>query len=93
MGCQSCKECDACGKEVGVVTHYYSKIGVGIIELSDSLKTGDKIAIKGHSTDLEETLDSMQIDHKDVDEAKKGDVVGIKVSDHVREGDKVYKTS
>lgn len=79
------------GKEIGKITHYYSHLNVGIIDLSDSLKTGDKIKIKGHSTDIEQTVDSMQVDHQDVEEAKKGDVVGIKVSEHVREGDKVYK--
>ena len=78
------------GKPIGKITHYYSNIGVGIIELSDSLKVGDKIRIKGHTTDIEETVDSMQIDHKDVEEAKKGDVIGIKVPDHVRETDQVY---
>lgn len=81
------------GQVIGKVTHYYTKIGVGIVELADTLKTGDKIKIKGHSTDLEQTVDSIQINHAEVAEAKKGDVVGIKVADHVREGDKVYKTA
>lgn len=79
------------GQEIGQMTHYYSKLGVGIIELSDTLKAGDKIKIKGHSTDIEQTVDSIQVDHKDVPEAKKGDVIGIKVNDKIREGDKVYK--
>lgn len=79
------------GKPLGEVSHYYSKIGVGIIKLASPLKVGDKIKIKGHSTDIEQTTDSIQIEHKDVEEAKKGDVVGVKVSDKVREGDKVYK--
>ena len=78
-------------KPIGEVTHYYTNIGVGIIKLSDSLKTGETIKIKGHSTDLEQTVESMQVEHKEIDEAKSGDVIGIKVSDHVREGDKVYK--
>lgn len=79
------------GKPIGKISHFYSKIGVGIVELKDALKTGDKIKIKGHSTDIEQTIDSIQIDHKDVAEAKSGDVIGLKVSDKVREGDKVYK--
>lgn len=80
------------GKLVGKISHYYSNIGVGIIELIDTLTVGDKINIKGHSTDIEQDIDTIQIDHKDVNEAKKGDVVGIKVTDKVREGDEVYLT-
>lgn len=79
------------GKAIGAISHFYSKIGVGIIELKDGLKVGDKIKIKGHSTEIDETVDSMEVDHKSVEEAKKGDVIGLKVSDKVREGDKVYK--
>ena len=78
-------------KPIGKITHYYSKIGVGIIELVSSLKVGDKIKIKGHSTEIEQNIDSMQIDHAEVSEAKKGDVIGLKVADKVREGDEVYK--
>ena len=93
------KKCDKCevkcededlGKTIGKITHYYSKIEVGIIELSDKLKVGDKIKIKGHSTDIDQAVDSIQINHEEVQEAKKGDVIGVKVTDHVREGDKVY---
>ena len=79
------------GKLVGAVNHYYSKIGVGIVELKDSLKVGDKIKIKGHSTEIEQDVDSIQIEHAEVPEGKKGDIVGVKVSDKVREGDQVYK--
>jgi len=78
------------GKCIGCVEHYYSKLGVGIVKLKDTLKKGDKIKIKGHTTDLEESVDSIQINHEDVEEAKKGDIVGIKVSDKVREDDAVY---
>lgn len=78
-------------KPIGKITHYYSKLGVGIIELSGALKVGEKIKIVGHSTDFDQTVDSIQIDHKEVEEAKKGDVVGMKVNDKVREGDEVYK--
>jgi translation elongation factor EF-1alpha len=79
------------GKLVGEINHYYSKIGVGIVELKDSLKPGDKIKIVGHSTDIEQDVESLQVDHAEVTEAKKGDVIGLKVTDKVREGDKVYK--
>lgn len=78
------------GKVLGKITHYYSKLGVGIIELADIIKVDQKIKIKGHSTDIEQAVDSIQINHQDVEEAKKGDVIGVKVSGHVREGDKVY---
>ncbi len=78
-------------KPVGKITHYYSKIGVGIIELKDSLKVGDKIKIKGHSTEFEQDVDSIQIDHKEVKEANSGQIVGLKVDDKVREGDEVFK--
>lgn len=79
------------GKPLGTISHFYSKIGVGIIDLKDSLKVGDKIKIKGHSTEIEQDVDSMQVEHAEVPEAKKGDIIGLKVSDKVREGDKVFK--
>jgi translation elongation factor EF-1alpha len=78
-------------KEIGEVFSYYSKIGVAAIKINGSLKKGDKIHIKGSTTDFEQTLDSMQIEHKSVDKAKKGDDLGIKVIDRVRPGDKIYK--
>lgn len=77
-------------KPIGKIEHYYSKLGVGIVKLSDTLKVSDKIKIQGHTTDIEQTVDSIQINHTDVQEAKKGDVVGIKVEDKVREDDQVY---
>ena len=78
---------------IGSVTHYFSKISVGIIKLRGNLKVGDKIHIKGHTTDIEQNVDSIQIEHKDVQEAKPGDDIGIKVTDHVREHDEVYKVA
>ncbi len=74
---------------VGKVIHYYGKLGVGIVELSGSLKTGDQVQIKGHTTDISQTVEQMQIDKKDVESAKKGDVIGLKVDDKVREADVV----
>ena len=78
-------------KQIGKITHYYSGIGVAIIELEDKLNVGDTIHIKGASTDFEQPIDSMQIEHKNIDKAKKGDAIGVKVSEKVREGDLVYK--
>jgi translation elongation factor EF-1alpha len=80
------------GKEIGKVTHYFTNIGVGVIELTKgSLKTGDKIRIKGATTDFEQKIASMQIEHEKVEEAKKGQSIGMKVKEHVREHDKVFK--
>ncbi len=78
-------------KEIGMVTHYYGHIEVGIVELNDSLKVGDTIHIKGHSDDFTQTIDSIQIEHESVEEAKAGDVVGLKVAQKVHVHDKVYK--
>jgi translation elongation factor EF-1alpha len=85
------KKDEKLGKPIGAIEHFYSKLGVGIIKLKEGLKAGEKIKIKGHTTDNDMTADSIQIDHKDVKEAKKGDVVGVKVPDKVREDDQVYK--
>lgn len=80
-------------KEIGKVTHYFNKISVVIVDLTDSLSVGDTIHIVGHSTDLTQKVTSMQIEHENVEEAKKGDSVGIKVDERVKEGDVVYKVS
>jgi translation elongation factor EF-1alpha len=80
-------------KEIGKVTHYYNHLSVGIIELSDNLKLGETIRIKGHSSDFTQNIDSIQIEHADVPEAKSGDVIGIKVADKVHPHDKVYKVT
>ncbi len=79
------------GKVVGKVSGYFTKVGVAAIELEDALKVGDTIKIKGHTTDFSQKVDSMQIDRKDVKEAKKGDSVGIMVKERVRPNDIVYK--
>ena len=79
------------GKLIGKITHYFSKIGVAVIELSDTLKVGDTIRIVGGATDFTQTVDSMEVEHQKVQEAKKGDSVGLKVEQKVREGYKVYK--
>jgi U32 family peptidase len=77
-------------KLIGKVTHFFSKINVAGIQLSDTLKVGDKISIEGATTNFEENIVSMQIDNKSVDEAKAGDLIGIKVKDKTRVGDDVY---
>jgi len=79
-------------KEIGRVMHYYTKLGVAAIDLtSGDLKVGDEIHILGHTTDFNQRVDSMQIEHQSISEAKKGDSIGIKVKEHVRENDVVYK--
>ncbi|MCD6569967.1 MAG: translation elongation factor-like protein [Deltaproteobacteria bacterium] len=75
---------------VGKVTHYFGKISVAGIELSDTINVGDTISIEGATTSFEQTVDSIQIENNDVSEAKAGDLIGIKVVDRVRVGDKVY---
>jgi putative protease len=80
------------GKMVGKITHYFSNIEVAVINLASPLKQGDKIRITGgQETDFEQDVDAMQIDHKEVKSAKKGDSVGMKVDEKVHEGYKVYK--
>lgn len=78
-------------KEIGKITHYYGHLSVGIIELSDTLKLGESIHIKGHSSDFTQNVDSLQIEHANVSEAKSGDLVGIKVIQKVHPQDKVFK--
>jgi len=77
--------------EVGRVTHYFTRIGVAVIELKAPLAIGDHILIKGSTTNLEQTVESMQIEHKDVQRAEAGQSIGLKVKDRVRENDIVYK--
>ncbi len=78
-------------KEIGRISHYFSKPQVAAIVLTDGLKAGEKIAIAGHTTDFEMVVDSMQIAHDIITEAKAGDNIGIRVPDKVREHDVVYK--
>ncbi len=79
-------------EQIGKISHYFGKVQVAAIELTDgSLAVGDTIHIKGHTTDLTEKVDSIQIEHDQVQSAKKGESIGIKVTDHVREHDLVYK--
>lgn len=77
--------------EVGRVTHYFTRISVAVIELKAPLAVGDRILIKGSTTDLEQVVESMQIEHKDVKQAEAGQSIGLKVKERVRENDTVYK--
>jgi len=79
------------GKLIGKITHYFGHIGVGVIELTDTLKVGDTIRIVGGETDFTQAVESMEIEHQKFKEAKAGDSVGLKVSQKVREDYKVYK--
>ncbi len=75
----------------GKVTHCYDTIGVAAIEVSDYIEVGNLIHIKGHTTDFEQKVESMQIEHQSVAKAMKGQVIGLKVKEHVREHDLVYR--
>jgi len=80
------------GKLIGEVSHYFSKIEVAVIKLSDTLSIGDTIRIVGgESTDFSQTVESMEVEHQKIKKAKAGDEVGMKVKEKVREGYKVYK--
>lgn len=78
-------------KLIGKITHFFGNISVGIIELSDGLSVGDRIHIKGSATDFEQNVDSMQMDRQDIQGAKSGDAIGIKVEQKVKVGDQVFK--
>jgi translation elongation factor EF-1alpha len=77
--------------EVGQITHFFSKINVAIVELKTALNVGDNVAIKGPTTDFEQNVDSMQIEHENVQSAQAGQSIGLKVKQRVRETDVVYK--
>ena len=73
-------------KKIGKITHYYGNIGVAIIELSGKLSIGDRVKFSHGGHEFEQTIESMQMEHKDIDSAKKGDVIGIKVDEKVSDG-------
>lgn len=77
-------------KEIGKITHFFDKISVAVIELTAPLKVGDRIHIKGETTDFEQPVDSMQVEHEQIKTAKKGQAIGMKVADKVRVHDKVF---
>jgi len=78
------------GKKVGEITHFFNKIKVGVVKLEDNLRVNDDILIRGATTNFKQKVKSMQIDHKPVTLAEKGQEIGLKVNSRVRRGDSVY---
>jgi translation elongation factor EF-Tu-like GTPase len=79
-------------REVGKVSHFFGRINVAVIEVTDTISVGDQIFIKGPTTDVKQTVDSMEIEHEKVKQVEAGHSVGMKVNGRVRENDIVYKT-
>jgi len=79
--------------KVGKITHYYDKIKVAVVELSGTLTAGDTIKISGHGRDFNQTVVSMQVEHEQIKEAKKGMAVGMVVDQQVKEGDEVFRVT
>jgi hypothetical protein len=77
--------------QVGQITHFFSKISVAVVELTAPLAVGDRILVKGPSTDFEQVVESMQIEHANIPRAEAGQSIGLKMAEHVRERDIVYK--
>lgn len=78
-------------KPIGEVTHFYGHLNVAIVKFNKAVKVGTEVKFKGVTTDFNEAISSMQFEHKPIEAAKKGQEVGIKVSQKVREGDEVYE--
>jgi putative protease len=78
-------------EKVGRIAHFYSKPSVAVVELSAPLSKGDKIVIRGSTTDIEQTADSIEIEHKQIQSAQSGQSIGMKVAGRVRENDIVYR--
>jgi len=79
-------------QEVGRVSHFFGHINVAVIEVTDKISVGDKITIKGPTTDIEQTVDSMEIEHTKIKQATAGQSIGMKVKGRVRENDTIYRT-
>ena len=77
--------------EVGHITHFFSKISVAVVELTAPLAVGDRILVKGPSTDFEQAVESMQIEHENIPKAEAGQAIGLKMAEHAKERDVVYK--
>ena len=80
-------------QKIGKIAHFFTKINVAVIDLTASISVGDRILIKGPTTNLEQTIDSIEIEHEKVTRAEAGQSIGLKVDDRVRENDTVYKIS
>ena len=78
-------------KEIGLVSHYFVKISVAVVELKEALSAGDRILIQGETTNVEQTVESMQIEHENIQSAAAGQSIGLKADQRVREGDKVCR--
>ena len=76
---------------VGTVTHYFGHLSVAAVTLTDTLRVGDRIHVTGHTTDFEQTVDSMEVEHSKVESAGPGDDVALLVADHVREHDTIFR--
>jgi len=77
--------------QVGRITHFFSKISVAVVELTAPLAVGERILVKGPSTDFEQVVESMQIEHENIPRAEAGQSIGLKMAEHARERDMVYK--
>lgn len=77
--------------KVGRISHYYEKIGVAVLDLTDEVSKGETIRISGHSNEFTQKVNSMQVEHAEIQTAKKGQSIGLKVDQPVKEGDEVYK--
>ncbi len=77
--------------KAALVTHYYDKIGVAVFQVLAPIKIGDKIKVKSEDAEFEQTVTSMQVEHQNIEKAKKGDNIGIKVDQPVKEGDEVFR--
>ena len=78
------------GKKIGTITHFFDNISVGIIKLEGDIKIGDRVKFQGATTNFEQEITSMQYEHENIESAKKGQEVGVKTNEKVREGDDVY---
>lgn len=89
----SCGKCETPqeGELIGKVNHYFDRVGVAVIDLSEGLKIGETIRIVGKETDFTQKVESMEVEHQKIEAAKKGDSVGMKVDQKVKEGYKVYR--
>lgn len=79
--------------KVGKISHFYDKISVAVVEVLAPIKVGDKIKITGHDNDFEMTIGSMQVEHEQLKQAKKGQAIGLKVEQPVKPGDEVFKVA
>lgn len=76
--------------QIGKITHFYSKLGVGIIKLTKGLKVGDTIQVKGNTSDFKQKIEEIQLDHKSIEKGEKGQEIGVKLNEKVRDGDVVF---